>query len=103
MLAMTPSEQDMDRALANRFMAARLGWEPRWYDPALERWLHRISAPTQIVWGASDKLFPPAYAAPWKQHIPDCRVDILPECGHAVTADQGGRCAEIILNFLAGR
>jgi pimeloyl-ACP methyl ester carboxylesterase len=102
-LAMPQSEEDMDRALANRFMAARMGWEPRWHNPALARWLHRVTVPTQIIWGANDKLFPSVYAEPWKQGIPDARVEIIPECGHAVTADKGDACAATILSFLAGR
>jgi pimeloyl-ACP methyl ester carboxylesterase len=102
-LAITPSDEDNDRALANRFMAARLGWEPRWHDPALERWLHRISVPTQIIWGANDKLFPSVYSGPWKQGIAGSKLEIIPECGHAVTADKGDACAATILSFLAGR
>ncbi len=82
-------------------MAARLGWEPRWHNPALARWLHRISVPTQIIWGANDMLFPPAYAEPWKAGVADARVEIIADCGHAVTADQGDACAATILSFLA--
>ena len=100
-LAMTPTEEDSDRALANRFMAARLGWEPRWHNPALARWLHRISVPTQVIWGGNDMLFPPVYADAWKAGVPDVRVEIIPECGHAVTADKGDACAATILSFLA--
>ena len=70
---------------------------------ALGRWLHRVTVPTQIIWGANDKLFPSVYSEPWKQGIPDARVEIIPECGHAVTADKGDACAATILSFLAGR
>jgi pimeloyl-ACP methyl ester carboxylesterase len=50
-------EGQRDRLLANRYAAAKLGWEPRWFDPALERWLHRIKVPTLVLWGADDKCF----------------------------------------------
>lgn len=64
MIAMVASPEDQDRILKNRFMATKLGWEPRWHDPALQRWLHRVKVPTQVIWGAQDNLFPVAYANP---------------------------------------
>ena len=103
MIAMQPSEEEMDRILASRFMATKLGWEPRWFDPALERWLHRITLPTQIVWGADDKLFPPAYARPWAEHVAGAKVEIVPECGHLLHIEKGDDVAGRILTFLGGR
>src|SRR5262249_10672832 len=41
-LARVPSEEEADIELTNRYMATKLGWEPRWYSPSLETWLHRI-------------------------------------------------------------
>src|SRR5262249_23850104 len=81
-LAHVPTEDEADIALTNRFMAAKFGWEPRWHNPALERWLHRINAPALVIWGKEDKLFPYAYAKAWKDGIPDARIEIIPECGH---------------------
>src|SRR5437667_8686124 len=51
-----------DAALKNRTTTARLAWQPRNHDPHLHKWLHRIKVPTLLVWGADDRLFPPAYA-----------------------------------------
>ena len=42
-LAMQPTDEQADILLTNRFAAAKFGWEPRWYNPSLERWLHRIT------------------------------------------------------------
>jgi pimeloyl-ACP methyl ester carboxylesterase len=102
-LALTPSEEEADRMLANRFMAARLGWQPRWFNPALERWLHRIKVPTLVLWGENDKLLPCAYAKPWQQRVPDVRVEIIPVCGHLAHIEKADVVAEKILGFLAGR
>jgi pimeloyl-ACP methyl ester carboxylesterase len=103
-LAHEPSEEEADRQLANRFMAARLGWQPRWFNPALERWLHRISVPTLVVWGENDKLLPSAYAAVWKRSVPDVRVEIVPECGHSPHIEKLSAVAPNVLGFLkAGR
>jgi pimeloyl-ACP methyl ester carboxylesterase len=102
-IALTPSEEDADRMLANRFMAARLGWQPRWFNPALERWLHRIKVPTLVLWGEDDKLLPCAYAARWKERVPAARVEIIPACGHLGHIEKADVVAEKILGFLAER
>src|SRR5262245_10020318 len=70
MLAQVLSDEEADRVLTNRFMAAKLGWEPRWFNPALERWLHRVRLPTLVVWGADDKFLPSRYADLWRERIP---------------------------------
>ena len=89
--------------LANRFMAARLGWQPRWFNPALERWLHRIKVPTLVLWGADDKLLPCAYAKRWQERVPGARVEIIPACGHLAHIEKADVVAEKILGFLEGR
>jgi pimeloyl-ACP methyl ester carboxylesterase len=103
MLAHTPSDEELDLQLTNRFMATKLGWEPRWFNPALERWLHRIKVPTFIVWGREDKILPSAYAEAWRARVPDVRVEIIPECGHLPAVEKCDVVAEKVLGFLAGR
>jgi pimeloyl-ACP methyl ester carboxylesterase len=53
-LSMQLTDEQADILLTNRFAATKFGWEPRWYNPSLERWLHRITVPTLIVWGKED-------------------------------------------------
>jgi pimeloyl-ACP methyl ester carboxylesterase len=102
MLARSFTEEEADRALTNRFMAARLGWEPRWFDPALERWLHRIKVPSLLVWGADDKVMPSAYAQRWKERVPDLAVEIIPECGHIPFVEKAAPVTDRVLAFLGG-
>jgi pimeloyl-ACP methyl ester carboxylesterase len=103
MLARTLSEEEADRAATGRFMAARLGWEPRWFDPALERWLHRICVPALLVWGADDKLMPSAYATRWKELVPKIDLEIVPECGHIPFVEKGAAVSERVLAFLGAQ
>jgi pimeloyl-ACP methyl ester carboxylesterase len=103
MLAHAPTPDEMDLQLTNRFMATKLGWEPRWFSPALERWLHRIDVPTLVVWGREDKIMPSAYAEVWRSRVPDVRVEIVPECGHLPQVEKADLVAEKVLGFLAGR
>jgi pimeloyl-ACP methyl ester carboxylesterase len=81
-LAKQPSEEDADIALKNHFSTAKMAWNPRFYNPVLQKWLHRITVPTLIMWGDSDKIFPPAYGDAMHKLIPGSTLTIVPECGH---------------------
>ncbi len=59
-----------------------MAWHPRFYNPELQKWLHRIDVPTLILWGDSDKIFPPAYGEAMQKLIPGSALTIVPECGH---------------------
>jgi pimeloyl-ACP methyl ester carboxylesterase len=95
--AMTPDEAE--RALVNRYAAARYGWEPRWFNPALERWLHRIAVPALVMWGAEDRLLPAPYAEVWRREVPGVTVEIIPACGHLPHVEQAEVVAKRILAF----
>ena len=101
MLATPMSDEDADLALTNRFAATKFGWEPRWFNPALERWLHRISVRTLIVWGQNDKLFPVAYAKRWGDAIAGSRVEIVPDCGHGIATEKPDITAKAIVRQYA--
>jgi pimeloyl-ACP methyl ester carboxylesterase len=77
-----------DVVLKNRTTTAKLVWQPRGYDPHLHKWLHRIGIPTLLVWGANDKVLPPAYAHAYQRLIPGSKVVIIPDCGHVPQAEQ---------------
>ena len=102
-IARVPTDDEADIDLANRYTATKLGWEPRWYNPALERWLHRIRVPTLVLWGRDDKLFPSDYAKAWAARIPDTRVEIIPECGHRPQIEKADVVAQKVLAFVGGQ
>src|SRR6266540_4176472 len=62
-----------DIGLKNQTTTARLTWQPRGYDPQLQKWLHRIDVPTLLVWGANDRLYPPEYALAYQRLIPGAK------------------------------
>lgn len=101
-LAMPMSEEDADLALTSRYAATKFGWEPRWFNPSLERWLHRISVPTLIMWGRNDKLFPVDYAKRWGERIPGSHVEIVPDCGHVPAVEKPEITAKEIIRQYAG-
>jgi pimeloyl-ACP methyl ester carboxylesterase len=101
MMQQAPPEE-VERQLANRYMAARLGWEPRWFNPDLERWLHRIKIPAMVLWGENDKLIPAAYAELWRERVPGIRVELTPGCGHLLPVEKADWAAGKILDFIGG-
>jgi pimeloyl-ACP methyl ester carboxylesterase len=102
LLALPPNEAQLDAMLHNRFTVAKFGWQPRWYDPDLEKWLHRIKLPALVVWGDDDRIMPPAYAALWRKRLPDARLVMIPECGHLPHVEHATRVAGEIHKFLEG-
>jgi pimeloyl-ACP methyl ester carboxylesterase len=101
-LALTPTEAQMDVMLRNRFTVAKLGWQPRWFNPDLEKWLHRIKLPALVIWGDDDKIMPPANAALWCERLPDARLVMVDKCGHLPHVEQPAIVAGQILDFLEG-
>jgi pimeloyl-ACP methyl ester carboxylesterase len=101
-LAVKPSEEQMDAMLKNRFTVAKLGWQPRWFDPDLEKWLHRIKLPALVVWGENDKIMPPAYAALWRERLPEARLVMLENCGHLPHVEHAERVAREVCAFIEG-
>ena len=82
MLTLQPSEEELEVALKNRQMAARLCWSPRLHNPDLRKWLHRLKIPTLIIWGDCDGIFPEPYAHAYQDLIPNSTLKIYKNCGH---------------------
>jgi pimeloyl-ACP methyl ester carboxylesterase len=70
-------------------------------DHGLGRRLHRVQAPTLIVWGREDAFVPVGYAREFGSRIAGSRVEVLDDCGHMVQADQPERSWTAISRFLA--
>jgi pimeloyl-ACP methyl ester carboxylesterase len=70
-------------------------------DKGLARRLHRITAPTLIVWGRQDRLVPVVYAQEFGDRIAGSRVEILDDCGHIPQVEQLQRTYELVTRFLA--
>jgi pimeloyl-ACP methyl ester carboxylesterase len=102
MLREEPSPEEMELQLKNRLTMAKLAWQPRLHDPHLAKWLHRITLPTLIVWGAEDKLIPAQYGPAFRDLIPTARLEVLPHCGHLPQIEKTAEFAEVVTRFLQG-
>lgn len=86
----------------NRFAAAKFCWQPRLFDPKLEKWLHRIDRPVRILWGAEDKIIPPAYGTRLAEVIPGASLALVANAGHAIHVEAPDRFADEAARFIAG-
>jgi pimeloyl-ACP methyl ester carboxylesterase len=66
----------------------RLAYRPRFYNPDLPKWLHRIDIPTLLLYGEQDGLVPPAFGEAYHALIPNSRLVLLPNAGHAPFDEQ---------------
>jgi pimeloyl-ACP methyl ester carboxylesterase len=68
----------------------------------LSKRIYRLKAPTTIIWGESDNLIPPVYAARWQELIPHATVVTVAEAGHMVLTERPDEVATAIEKLLSG-
>jgi pimeloyl-ACP methyl ester carboxylesterase len=78
------------------------GWRPHLYNPRLAAWLHRITVPTLVVWGASDGVVTPGYGRAYSQLIPGARFELIDGAGHHPELEQPEAFVERLSAFLNG-
>ena len=92
---------DMNMVTKNRNTVTRLAYRPRFYNPSLAKWLHRITVPTLLVWGDKDGLVPPAFGEAYRAAIPGSRLVVLKDAGHAPFDEQKDAFLATFRNFAA--
>lgn len=68
-------------------------------DRGLKRRIHRIAAPTLIVWGDADRIVAPVYAREFAQRIAGARVELIGDAGHLPQLEQQDRVVEVMAKF----
>ena len=96
----TPEQLEVQ--LKNQRTVAKIAWAPRWYDPHLAKWLHRIDVPTHVLWAAEDRILDVAYAEAFAAAIGKARVTIVPDCGHLIHAEKPAEFSRAIIEFVEG-
>jgi pimeloyl-ACP methyl ester carboxylesterase len=95
-LAEPVTPEALDVALKNRHTTARLAWEPRFHDPHLPKWLHRIKVPVTIVWGKEDRILPVGIAPHLQKLIAHSKLEVFEKCGHLPHAEMPDRFVDIV-------
>jgi pimeloyl-ACP methyl ester carboxylesterase len=70
------------------------------FDLHLE--LEGLRTPTLLIWGEQDRIDPPVPAAiAIADHLPNARLVLLPDAGHAPWMDKPDECATLVTEFLS--
>ncbi len=69
-------------------------------DRGLKRRIHRIAAPTLIVWGEDDGIVTVDYAAEFSSRIAGAEVEIVGKAGHLPHLEHGETVAKAVLAFI---
>lgn len=101
-LAEPVTPEAIDIALKNRHSTARLAWEPRFHDPHLPKWLHRIDIPVQIIWGEQDRILPVAFLETFKKLLPRAAIAVIRNAGHLPHVEKPQESCDLVVRFAQG-
>ena len=74
-------------------------WRPYMHNPTLKTWLHRVRAPTLMVWGEQDGVAGLDYAHALSKALPDARLEVVAQAGHYPQIEQPEKVASLIEVF----
>jgi pimeloyl-ACP methyl ester carboxylesterase len=69
-------------------------------DKGLKKRIHRIVAPTLLLWGGSDRLVPPIYGEAFLQRIDGARLTVLKGASHMLPFENSDDFVEVVTDFL---
>jgi pimeloyl-ACP methyl ester carboxylesterase len=95
----TMADEQVTVLAADRIAHAMYTWDPYMHNPKLRYRLHRIDVPTLLIWGASDRVVPVAYAEAYRALIPSAKLVVIPKAGHLPHVEQPDLLLEHILSF----
>jgi pimeloyl-ACP methyl ester carboxylesterase len=71
-------------------------------DRGFGRRVHRVVAPTLIVWGKADRIVVPAYAQEFAGRMADARIELIEQAGHLPHLEQPETVTKAVQDFLRG-
>ena len=71
----------------------------RMTDPDLDRFLN-IKAPSLVLWGARDLYLPMSHTSRVLEVVPNARLEVFHDCGHAPHKEASSKFAAIVSNYL---
>lgn len=69
-------------------------------DKGLRKRIHRISAPTLLLWGERDGIVPNVYAEEFRSRIPGARIETIAASAHMPHIEQPEAWARAVTSFL---
>ncbi|MBV8890321.1 MAG: alpha/beta hydrolase [Alphaproteobacteria bacterium] len=98
----TMSDAEMVALARNWDSLCLYAWRPHMYNPQLVNWLHRIAAPSLVLWGDSDGIVTPDYGRAYAGLIPGARFELIAEAGHHPELEQPQALVERVAAFITG-
>lgn len=95
-----PTPEELETALRNQEMTARLTWKPYMFNPRLPHFLPRVQTPTLVVWGREDRIVPVVCGEQYQRLLPNATLRVLDRCGHLPPIEQPDAFARLVLDFL---
>ncbi len=84
----------------NRATTNLFGYKPKVVDPIMQN-LHKIEAPTLIIWGKQDQIVPISHAYVAERGIPNSTLHVFDRCGHAPMVECIDDFNSSVINFLS--
>lgn len=97
--APAPTAEQQEILLKNGHTMAALAWQPRLHDPFLHKWLHRVTMPVKLVWGADDKIMPLAVGQALQKLLPNSHLDVFNQCGHLPQIERAAEFSASVKQF----
>jgi pimeloyl-ACP methyl ester carboxylesterase len=97
-----PTAAELETAVRNQEMTARLTWKPYMHNPRLDRFLPRVTNPALIVWGREDRVVPLACGEQYRRLLGNATLSVLDNCGHLPPIEQPDAFARLVIDFLGG-
>jgi pimeloyl-ACP methyl ester carboxylesterase len=97
-LSPQPTPEEILRRYRELTSTARITWH-LWFDAKLPRRLARVKAPTLVVWGEHERLFPLELGRQYADAIPGARLAVIEDCGHMAPFESPESVAKAIGAF----
>ena len=95
------SEDELTIVARNKENFARLCWEPYMHNPKLKHRLHRIDAPTLVVWGDKDGIMSTDYGRAYAGLIRGAQFEVIPDAAHYPHLENTGAFMAALEKFVA--
>ena len=92
-------DDELRRRLRARDGLAWYCWQPYMHNPRLQDRLHRIKAPTLMLWGANDGIASPDYGRTYADAIARAQFEIIADAGHLPHVEHPAAVANRICAF----
>jgi len=95
----TLDDAELQAIAHDREATALYGWKPYMHNPALAHWLHRVTVPSLVLWGAEDGIVAPSYGEKLAAALPDARFEHIAGAAHYPQIEHPEAVADHIARF----